>query len=205
MHYNRSMIKARVQRRDGRDRNCGVSAGFTMIEMMVIVVMFGIMISIMVVGYPLLRNREKFMGAEQQIQSVVRSAQQMAIQEDRDIDCVAVAELDPGDPEECKRRCSDIGVAFEGGEIVTFADLDLSGEWEASGVGDCGGDIELNRQALPEGVTASEDKAFVFLGVPPTVTMKVNGELEESGLVTIYVGDDELDLTVWRYGHVSRD
>lgn len=139
----------------------------TLVELVVTIGLLAIVSVLVVVAYPAQREHQKLISAEQKIQSVLRQAQQMALDQRREYDCVITV------PEEDENLCSKVGVAFTGNAIIFFADTNDSNTYDTN-------DFKWPdmRTALPDTVTFTHPgtNAFLFEANPPTVAMWANGQ-----------------------------
>jgi prepilin-type N-terminal cleavage/methylation domain-containing protein len=178
-----------------------MKSGFTLIEVVVVVVIISFATALLLVAFPSLRDHERLVAAEQALQSALRTAESQAINEERSEECrnLNLNQL------ECQRRCADVGVVADDDHLILFADLDQDGLWNQGGA-DCGGDLKLSEVPLPAGIKGSDElPAFVWRGVPPVVTLYVNGdEALKPQTVMFALGEKEITLYVNPYGHVSR-
>lgn len=176
-------------------RWCGrrhAQGGFTLLEVLVTLVIVGILLALTTRGLPLLRQHQQLMVAIQQIQSVVREAQQRAFNETREPLCVSDARA--SEP----NVCSDVGLSFVGSALTMYADLDQTGSFSAAG------DYVIQQQQLPAGVTSTVANELVFVGSPPELELKVDGVALPQGQVTLQVRQLTTTVQISRYGHVAR-
>jgi len=186
--------------------------GYTLFEVVVVIAIIGILTVVTARAYPAARSSQSLRLAEQQLQSTLREAQQRAINEERETDCLAIARtVDEPNTTHEQRQCSDIGVYVDGQALIMFADTDLGPDDEPTGDFEYtpGLDLELKTLPLPSGVSVRIDprssRSFVFKGIPPRVELYVDGALyEEPGVVLLESTGAAATLQVLSHGQVIR-
>ena len=170
--------------------------GYTLLEVVVGIGIISLVATLLAVGYPSTRDAQELLLAEQQLQSLVRDAQERALNEERLPDCLATV------AEEDSKLCSDSGVALRGQVITLFADTAGADQRFTAGL-----DFVLAEVALPGGVTAV-DLDLVWLGVPPTTTLYANGlpVLDDAApaAVTLSYRGQSLTVDVFPAGYAVR-
>lgn len=172
------------------------SQGMTMIEVLVGITIIGILSYMAATTFPYVRQYQQATLTAQLIQNTMRRAQQLALDETRGEKCLAVV----GEEEEGQRRCSDVGVAIAGQEMVLYADTADDNRYTASQ------DFVVARLAIPSTVTVT-GKSFLFEATPPTITMFVDGQVRAataSEPLTVRAGRASIPLAVSSYGFVSQ-
>ena len=184
-------------------------SGYTLIEVVVVLVVIGVLTLITARAYPAARSNQALRLAEQQIQSAFRDAQELAINEHRSHDCLDAAAADALLDQ---RQCSDIGIYVAGNDLVWFADTDHGPDDDLGGDKEYteGVDIILKTLPLPNGVNVvageGHNESFLFEGIPPAVTLRIDSEpFDEPGQVFIQAEDAEARLEVGAHGQVVRD
>jgi len=185
-------------------------AGYTLIEVVVVLVVIGVLSAITARAYPAARSNQSLSLAEQQLQSAFRDAQELAINESRSTECREAA-ADAGRLPDDQRQCSDIGIFVSGNELLWFADTDLGPDDTLGGDKQYtdGVDMILKRLPLPSGVSVvaggGSNTSFLFEGIPPSVNLRVDGvPFTVPGLVVLAADDAEVRLEVRSHGQVSR-
>lgn len=164
-------------------------SGFTLLEVLVTVAIIGIVMVLITTTLPSTQDSQAVLRAEQEVKALAREAQQRALNEERDEDCLA----EVGEDTAVQRLCSDVGVHVVSGEVVLFADTiddDRYGE----------GDFMLARRVLPSAVTVHGATSFVWQVVPPTITLFVDGGAVERGELTLAAGKVTTTIRVSAYG-----
>lgn len=164
--------------------------GFTLIEVILTMAILSILITLISTGYPVVRDNQALQLAQQQLEFLVREAQQRALNEERDETCLDSAEE--------ARRCSDVGLAFNGSAITLFADT--TGEDLAYTVGD----YVIATHQSPAQLTGID--SILFVAQPPNITLLANGLQPLSGQASLraQVGEQEVQLNIKNYGQVER-
>ena len=172
--------------------------GFTLIEVIVTVVVLSIITLLTAVAFPEVRTNQALIQSERQIQSLLRIAQQQALDEVRAPDCLNQA----GGNVEAEKRCSDIGVAFKENIAVTFADTSDDDEYSESQ------DFEIAEVKLSAPVTGGDNwQSFLFEATPPDVALFANSTQllgDTPSRIGISVGDASRTLLIYPYGQVER-
>lgn len=177
--------------------------GFTLVEMVVVVAIMAILGLAVALAYPHARAEQKLTLAEQTLQAALRGAQQSAINEERDPDCLAA--LPSGMPPE---RCSDTGIVLCPGDptMIIFADIvdpdDNNFDCRARN------DFIVAEIPFPDGVLVEPSNPptiLLFQGTPPTIHLFSNvGEITNFEPVTLRIGNITRELNVGSYGQVER-
>ena len=173
-------------------------AGFTLIEVVVTMAILSALVTLLTVGYPTTRDNQALQLAQQQLQFLVRDAQQQALNEEREEECLN--QFSPDDAEQ--RRCSDVGLSFRDQIVIMFADT--SGDDLIYDAG-AGGDYVITSQELSATV-ASQD-SLLFIAQPPTIRLLVNGAelVGEPARLTLTAGEQKANLVIGKYGQVERE
>lgn len=179
------------------------AAGYTLLEMVVVIAVIGIASSMLLRGYPVLRAQQQLKIAEQQIQSTLREAQALALNEAREDNC---KNRFPND-EAQQRFCSDIGVKLEGDTITLFADLDFNDQYNQA-IDYLIREASLTSNGGAGVVTAT---TVVFRARPPKVWLSVNennkdGDQagESTHTIEVQSGRSAAILNVGSFGQVTR-
>lgn len=165
--------------------------GFTLLETAVVLSIISILTGLVLTGWPRTRQHQALLLASQQVKTMIHTAQQKALNEDR-----AKACTDTINP---PRLCSDIGIALKDGTIVVFADTVDDNKFTAPVSQNNPGDFELERQTLPLSVTGPSNwQAFIFEATPPHIDL-IGGPKT----LTLTSGTATKTITVQRYGPVE--
>lgn len=171
-------------------------AGMTLIEVLVGMTIISILSFLAATTFPYVRQYQQATLTAQLIQSTMRRAQQLALDETRDEKCLATVE---GDVEQ-QRRCSDVGVATTGQNMVLYADTVDDNRHTA--------DRDFIIATLPiAGSVAVTAKSFLFEATPPAMTMFVNGDVRATNQtepLTVRAGRAAIQLTVSSYGLIQQ-
>lgn len=178
-------------------------SGYTLLEVVVTVVILGIMAALLARGYPAWRSHQQLIQAEQIIQNAFRDAQQQALQEIRDEDCVIqFTDYDS------QRHCSDIGLWMEAGshEIKYFADThDPDNDTYSAD------DHIISSIQISPSLTFSENRSFVFQSIGPSQMLyfgdpgiQVIGAHSAVVALSQEPGSRMITFNVGPYGQVSR-
>lgn len=179
------------------------TSGYTIIEVITSVVIFGIMTALVARGYPAWRSHQQLVQGEQIVQNAFRDAQQQALQEIRDEDCVHTAPS-----YDVLRLCSDIGLWMEAGkgEIIYFADTNNPDENEYDS-----GDFYIRSETVPSSITFKENRSFVFQSLGPAQKLysgqpglEVTGNSPGSIILSQEPGANILNYTVGPYGQIQK-
>lgn len=168
----------------------------TLIEVLVGITIIGILSFLAATTLPYVRQYQQANLTAQLIQSTMRRAQQLALDETRDEKCLATV---AGEPEQ-QRRCSDVGVATTGQNMVLYADTVDDNRHTA--------DRDFIIATLPlSGSVDVTAKSFLFEATPPTITMFVNGEVRAASQtepLTVRAGRAAIQLSVSSYGLIQQ-
>lgn len=173
--------------------------GFTLLETAVVLAIMSILTGLILVGWPRARHQQALLLATEQVQTMVRTAQQKALNEDRSADCLNGGWV--GSAPEEQRLCSDVGVAVNGSNILIFADTQ-DGNADRYNKEDqtSAGDFVLERQTLPLGVTGSTGwQEFIFEATPPNIRL-MGGPAKT---LMLRSGEVSKTVTVKNYGQVE--
>lgn len=162
--------------------------GFTLLELVVVVAIFGILTALLARAFPAVRDTQRLTLAEQELQSLVREAQRRALNEERDEAC----EQRASEP----ARCSDVGLRFSNNTVTMFADIDGNNEFGNSN------DYMLPGKAttLPAGARVTAPRTLIFRGIPPNIKLYANGGETITTTVTLAAGKFTSVVEVSRYG-----
>lgn len=170
--------------------------GFTLIEIVIVVVIVALLSAIIVLGFPTARDRQHLRLAEQAVQAAVRDAQNRALNELRDEEC-----LDRQVPETF-RHCSDVGIAFTDSGLRMFADTDDPDGNEYSAA-----DYHISTIPLPGTARVVTDRSIAALLweiSPPTVTLYADGVIvTDQAAVVLASREARRTVAVQSYGHVN--
>lgn len=169
--------------------------GFTLLETAVVLAIMGILSAIVLIGWPSTRQHQALLLATEQVQTMVRTAQQKALNEDRAANCLLTV---TDDTPEGRRLCSDVGVAVKGSDMVMFADTVDDDQYT---VADTGSDFLLEEQTLPLGVTGPTSwQSFLYEAQPPTIGF-ADGVAEKT--LNLHVGTATRQIKIKKYGQVE--
>lgn len=176
--------------------------GFTILEILVVIVVISILSLVTLASYPTARSNQALRLAEQQIQSSLREAQQRALNELRDTNCITSASLYNGD----QRYCSNIGIYLSGSTMTMFADSsDDDGQFSI------GSDYEIKQMTLSAGVTVvggvGTNSSFLFKSLPGITTefyRDGQGPEAHPGTITLQSGKTVASYSIASYGQVER-
>lgn len=169
--------------------------GFTLLETAVVLAIMSILTGLILTSWPRTRQQQALLLATEQIQTLIRTAQQKALNEDRAEACLATVEDTP----ESRRLCSDVGVAIKGNTIVMFADTINPSENKYDDTPDSPHDFLIEQQTLALGVTGPSGwQSFIFEATPPTINMFTSNQR-----LTLRIGNVSKDITVKTYGQVE--
>ncbi len=187
-----------------------MSSGFTLVEVLVVIVIIAMIGLSLTTAYPHARAEQKLTLAEQTLQAALRAAQQTAINEERTPTCLAQAAALGNDP----KRCSDIGIVLRPSEqnIIVFADIFKPDQDSYEGETN---DVVLSRTPFPDGVEvkpSSPETTLIFQGVAPTIGLYTASttcgtppcQVLTSLTVTLSSGAAVRELDVGSYGQVER-
>ncbi|MDP3997556.1 MAG: type II secretion system protein [bacterium] len=166
--------------------------GFVLIELVVTLVIFSILASIIATAYPTARDRHALTNAEQEIQSLLRTAGQRAVNEERDQACL--------DQFDNAKTCSDVGLAFDGNAAIMFADIDGNYEYTSS-------DYKILSSQLPQQITTVQAPVFVFIAIPPTLSLSANAVAvtdNQPAAITLTTQHSQAILNVLPYGQITK-
>ena len=166
--------------------------GFTLIEMVIVIAMMSALTGVVVTGLPAARTSQLLEGDIQRLRSVLSQAQQRALNEIRDQECLDQAGADIDN----QRYCSDVGVAILNQRLVMFADLNGDQDYTE------GVDYLIEEQEQASSVVG-ETQTIVFAVDPPTVITYANAAIlsaAELVEVTIRVGQQDRQLSIGPYG-----
>lgn len=171
------------------------AAGFTLVEMAVIMAIIGIMTLLVAFAFPAVRTNQALLQAQQTFQTELRSAQQQALNELRAEECLAAA----GEEEDADLHCSDIGVALVGRNLIIFADTSEADENRKDD-----DDYILREIELP--AAASVDQSFLFQATPPNVYLFSDGTVvpPQGKIAVSFVSNDQVrNLQVGPFGQIE--
>ena len=183
-----------------------LSKGFTLIELIVVIAIIATLSVLLAVAYPQARSQQKLTLAEQTLQASLRAAQQAAINEERDDDCLTKARA-LAVPEVL---CSDTGIVLNPSQstMIVFADIENSNTNEYEPDEGLSGDFKIREVPFPEGVQvepSAPPTVLIFQGTPPTITLwSGTREVVDTEPVTLRLGTATRDVLVGSYGQVER-
>lgn len=181
-------------------------AGFTQIELIVVVAIMAIFAALMATTYPSVRAQQKLTLAEQTLQAALRAAQQSAINEEREAGCLTEASALGTDA----KKCADIGLILIPDEhnIIIFADIANPADNQFDNPALGGRDFVLRRVAFPDGVQVEPSvprTVLIFEGAPPTIKLFSGpNEITSSVPVVLSIGQVRRNLVVGSYGQVEK-
>jgi prepilin-type N-terminal cleavage/methylation domain-containing protein len=173
------------------------NSGFTLIEIMVIIVIISIMTALLAVGFPVVQRQQQIKLTETTIVSQLKRAEQLALDETRDDACLQLL----ADQPQNQTRCSDIGVNIDNQTLTTYADIDGNDQFTPNH------DYVLNKIDVPTTVTL-QSQDFLYHGAPPTIQAFVNGagaNLNAAVPMTMTVNNQSVSLTIFPYGYVQEN
>ncbi len=171
-------------------------AGMTLVEVMVGITIIGILSLMAATAFPYVRQYQQATLTAQLIQSTMRRAQQLALDETRDEKCLALE----GPEIEQQRHCSDVGIAIAGHDIQLFADTADDNRYTVNN------DFILATLPFPSAVTVT-NKAFLFEATPPSIVMFVDGNVRAASQaepLTIQSGRAIVQLSISSYGLIQQ-
>jgi len=146
-----------------------LQGGFTLIESIVIIVIISILSAIAASAIPHARDSQQLTVSGQQVQALLSSAEQKAVNELRTEECLTAV----GDDKEAQKTCSNVGVAVKGVDAVIFSDTDPDRQYAPEK------DFVLSRHTLQarQVLEAEEDwQTFLFEATPPSITLFADGQ-----------------------------
>lgn len=174
--------------------------GFSLIEIVVTIAIIGILTTMVAAGYPAVRNRHTMQRAQQQMELLLREAQQQTLNEER---AKACRDLSPRDTEGdivARRRCSDVGIHLQGTTAILFADLNSDKAYSANR------DYQIrDPETLP--ATVVPNQTIVFNATPPHLTMYGNGGIVDGQHpleVTFQLHNDTSTLLLRPFGKIEQ-
>lgn len=132
-------------------------SGFSLIESITIIAIISILTAISVSALPAIRAHQTLVTDTEQIRSLLLDSKQRSLNQVRPEACVQKAED--------SRRCSDVGIAMTGGNIIQFADLLANTRYDEK-------DYVIGTYPLQSVVVNSLSTNYlVFYGFPPSVDL----------------------------------
>lgn len=171
------------------------TSGFTLIEALVTVAIISILTVLVASSYPIVRQQQQVRVAEQLLGSQLRRAQQLALNENREVRCLQLF----ADQVSLQPRCSDIGIAIRGSEFIMFADTDADTRFTS------GSDYIISNTAIGKDVSIP-NKDFLFKATPPTITAYTDGvvqSLKTPQTLVIAVGSLQVPYDIYPYGYIE--
>ncbi len=194
--YSSSHKITRVRLKNKTTRNH--VQGFTLLEIVFVVVIIGIITSVLLVGYPSSRDAQTLTLAEQQLQATIRDAEKRAINEERPEECL---NRFPAVNIEDRRRCSDVGVYATDKFLKIFSDTNGNLEYDS-------GEFAAPAQKLPGAAAISGQHNILWRGSPPVIEIYHNGQLLQSpdnpAEIKLRAGRSEITLLIHPYGYITR-
>lgn len=170
--------------------------GFTLLETAVVLAIMSILTGLVLVGWPRARQQQALLLATEQVQTMIRTAQQKALNEDRSAECLSGW---VGSSPEEQRLCSDVGVVINGNEIIIFADTQDDDKYTPK-IGGDDPDFSIEKQTLPLGVIGDKvGQSFIFEATPPTIGLKTS----HGDKLRLQSGEAAKTVTVKNYGQVE--
>ena len=172
------------------------TTGFTLIESVVVISIITILTYLVLNALPLARTNQEMENDLQQLRSFLSRAQQQALNEIREDDCLSFA----GSDEDAQRRCSDVGVLVASGSLTMFADIDGNGDYSN------GADFIIDESDLAAGVEGNIPVSIVFASTPPTIITLSDVDVlapNESAVVKLELEDASRELTIGPYGIIE--
>ena len=169
-----------------------VSAGFSLIEVLVIISIITIFSVLTATSLPIARNRQNIQLAGQQVSAMLSEAIQRAINETREESCLE------GRGEAIK--CSDVGVHIAGTTITMFADTVDDNKFSD-------GDAVIKTQTLSGNAISPDDMSIVFEAAPPSVIAFGNGNVitpdGQQATFSVSAGSHTSTYRADAYGHLT--
>lgn len=173
------------------------SAGFTLVEAVVIITIISILTALSVFALPEARHNQRLVTDSERIQAALRSAERYAINEVRTDECLEYV----GNDSELRRRCSNVGIALQGKKLVTFADTTGNQTYTE------GSDFLLSEQEISTELEGDGAwRSFVFEATPPTIYTYADGAIispQISATITLRSGKQTRTLEIHPYGRVE--
>ena len=172
------------------------SPGFTLIEVVVMIAILSIVTTVSVVALPKARNNQRLVTDTEKIQANIRTAERYAINEVRSDACIEYV----GNDAELRRRCSNVGIALQEKQLITFADTTGDREYTENA------DFVIEEDSLSSGVESDGWQTIVFEATPPTIYTYVDGTVISPQLpatITLQAGEQTRTLEVHPYGRIE--
>lgn len=175
------------------------TSGYTLLELMVTIGILSIITMLSTRAFPIVRDQQNLVRAERQLQSLLRTAQQNALDEERTEACLASVSSASSD----QRRCSDIGVAIRERELKMFADTIDDNRYTENG------DFVLSTSTFASEVISlnSAWRSFLFEGIPPSITLFSDGQVVNPTLpvpVTLQAGQAQASYNLYMFGQLEK-
>lgn len=173
--------------------------GFTLIETIVVIsILVGVSV-LVTFGWPRIRAYQSLLLSEQRVESLIATARERALNEDRDSGCLATVTSDN------ERRCSDIGVALQDTTVILFADTQANSDRYTPGQ-----DYILSTETIPAQVTGTAGSwySLLFKASPPTATLYAQGSVVTSDAPASFglqAGTSQIAFTISPYGNINRN
>ena len=163
----------------------GSTAGFTLIESVMVIVIISMMSALALQSLPIARSNQQLIADTEQIRALMLDAKERALNQVRPSTCL------PGDDSASVDRaaCSDVGIAFSGNKVIEFADTNLDNLYDAS-------DYVIVTFDLTSAPGTGSTSSFLFKSEPPSTIMYANGIIMAPG--------DTGTIILNGYGSLSR-
>ncbi|MEK7499307.1 MAG: hypothetical protein AAB649_01740 [Patescibacteria group bacterium] len=186
------------------------SAGFSLIESLVIVSMISILSVMSLRAIPALRSHQELVTDTEKIRALILDARQRTLNQVRPADCLK--ELEKDHP--TRATCSDVGVALQFGEIIEFSNTYTVGngalkyDWDGGSESTTVRDHVIQRLKPVTRIKSGSPTSLLFMGVPPTIELyrdgtKVNPGDESTKITLIASNGSTRTITVYSSGTID--
>ena len=164
----------------------GSTAGFTLIESVMVIVIISMMSALALQSLPIARSNQQLIADTEQIRALMLDAKERALNQVRPSTCL------PGDDSASVDRaaCSDVGIAFSGNKVIEFADT-TAPHYKYNA-----GDYIIATFDLTSPPGTGTTSSFLFESTPPSTILYANGIIMAPG--------DTGTIILNGYGSLSR-